>query len=277
MSTGFDRHDVETSHGRIAVEETRGRGLPLLLIHGNSSCREVFRHQLDAPLAERRRVIAFDLPGHGESSDAPDPMRSYTRSGLADAAVELLEHMGIREAAVFGWSLGGHVGIDMLSRFPGMRGLMISGTPPVRRNRMAEGFIGSPGSGLAGKEHLTDAEIEAFAKGMLGEPVEPFLRAAIARTDGRFRKRLFEVARTGEGEDQREAVEGSPVLIGVANGAADPVINLDYIDSVAYAHLWERRCHRVEGVGHAPHWRAPEEFNALLERFLRDVEDGAFG
>ena len=36
-----------------------------------------------------RKTIAFDLPGHGQSSSAPDPTQSYTRPGLADAAVEL--------------------------------------------------------------------------------------------------------------------------------------------------------------------------------------------
>jgi len=80
------KHNIATSHGLLAVEESSGGGLPLLLIHGNSFCRGVFRHQMQSSLADGRRLIAFDLPGHGGSSDAPDPVRSYTRPGLADAA-----------------------------------------------------------------------------------------------------------------------------------------------------------------------------------------------
>ncbi|HWT61125.1 MAG TPA: alpha/beta hydrolase, partial [Ochrobactrum sp.] len=30
-------HELETSHGRIAVRESSGEGAPLLMIHGNSS------------------------------------------------------------------------------------------------------------------------------------------------------------------------------------------------------------------------------------------------
>jgi pimeloyl-ACP methyl ester carboxylesterase len=75
----------------------------VLLIHGNSSCRGVFRHQLEGRLAQNHRLIAFDLRGHGQSSNAPDPTQSYTRPGLADAAVELLEKLGVTEAIVFGW------------------------------------------------------------------------------------------------------------------------------------------------------------------------------
>jgi pimeloyl-ACP methyl ester carboxylesterase len=274
MRIATRQHIITTSHGSLAVEESGEGGMPVLLVHGNSSCRGVFRHQLQGRLAGRYRLIAFDLPGHGESSDAPDPMRSYTRPGLADASVELLEKLGVTECVVFGWSLGGHIGIDMLSRFPGMRGLMISGTPAVGFDNMAEGFRGSPHSGVAGRRDLSDADIDGFIQGIFGESAEPFLRDAVARTDGRFRQRLFAAARAGEGGDQRVAVAGSHIPLAVVNGGADRLVNLDYVDSVAYGNLWERRCHRLPGLGHASFWEAPGDFDPVLERFLQDVEGG---
>ena len=106
MSISTRLHTIITSHGSLAVEESSQGDIPVLLIHGNSSCRGVFRHQLQGRLAQNHRLIAFDLPGHGQSSNAPDPTQSYTRPGLADAAVELLEKLGVTEAIVFGWSLG---------------------------------------------------------------------------------------------------------------------------------------------------------------------------
>ena len=129
MSISTRQHTIVTSHGSLAVEESSQGDIPVLLIHGNSSCRGVFRHQLQGRLAQNYRLIAFDLPGHGQSSNAPDPTQSYTRPGLADAAVELLEKLGVTEEIVFGWSLGGHIGIEMVPRFSGMRGLMVTGTP----------------------------------------------------------------------------------------------------------------------------------------------------
>jgi pimeloyl-ACP methyl ester carboxylesterase len=97
---------IATSHGSIAVEESGQGDIPMLLIHGNSLCRGVFRNQMNGKIAENHRLIAFDLPSHGESSNAIDPTRSYTRPGFADAAVELLNKLGVTEAIVFGWSLG---------------------------------------------------------------------------------------------------------------------------------------------------------------------------
>jgi pimeloyl-ACP methyl ester carboxylesterase len=274
MSVSTGRYTLLTSHGSLAVEESGLGGLPVLLIHGNSSCRGVFRHQLQGPLAANFRLIALDLPGHGQSSDAPDPVRSYTRSGFADAAVEVLGKLGVTEAVVFGWSLGGHIGIEMVTRFRGMRGLMITGTPPVGRNNMAQGFVASPHSGAAGRQDLSEADIDAFVQAIFGESVEPFLRDAVVRADGRSRKRIFEASRAGNGVDQRLTVETSSVPLAVVNGGADRLINLEYVDTVAYANLWEGRCHRLAGLGHAPFWEAPHIFTPVLERFLRDVEAG---
>jgi pimeloyl-ACP methyl ester carboxylesterase len=272
MSISTRQYSIATSHGTLAVEECGEGEMPVLLIHGNSSCRGVFRNQMQGRPPENRRLIAFDLPGHGSSSNAPDPMRTYTRPGLADAAVELLGKLGIAECIVFGWSLGGHVAIEMLHSFPGLRGLMITGTPPVGRNNMAQGFLGSPHTRLASRETLSEADIETFLQAIFGASAEPFLRDAMARTDARFRKRLFEAARAGEGVDQRLAVESVQIPIAVVNGGADRIVNLDYIDTVAFANLWDGRCHRLAGLGHAPFWEAPSEFNPILERFLRDLE-----
>ena len=274
MNILTQQRTIETSHGSIAVEEVGQGSIPVLLIHGNSTCRGVFRHQLEGRLAENHHFIAFDLPGHGESSNAPDPERTYTLPGLADSAMELLEKLDVTEAIVFGWSLGGHIGTEMLGRFPGMRGLMITGAPPVSPNNMALAFKGSPAKGVAGKQDLSDAEIDAFVQRMFGDSAEPFLRNAVARSDGRFRKRLFEAARAGAGVDPRMTVESSPVPLAVVNGGADPIINLDYFDTIAYANLWEGYCHRLPGLGHAPFWEAPDDFNPVLERFLRDIETG---
>jgi pimeloyl-ACP methyl ester carboxylesterase len=160
MTISTRQQMITTSHGTLAVEESGQGGLPVLLIHGNSFCRGVFRNQMEGQIAKSHRFIAFDLPGHGKSSDATDPKRSYTRAGLADAAVELLDKLGVTEAIVFGWSLGGHIGIEMIPRFPGMRGLMISGAPPVRHNQMSRGFNASPHAGVAGKQEWSKVEID---------------------------------------------------------------------------------------------------------------------
>lgn len=226
---------------------------------------------VDGLLAEHHRLIAIDLPGHGESGDAPDSARTYTRAGLAEAIIELLGKLEITQAVVVGWSLGGHIGIELMPRFVGMRGLMAIGTPPVANGHMSDGFQPSAHTSL---QPMSEAGVESYVDAIFGCSAEPFLRNAVARTDPCFRRTLFEAARAGLGVDQRQVVETSMVPLAIVNGGDDGVIKLDYLDKVAYANLWERRTHRLPGLGHAPFWQNPSHFNPVLERFLQDLDHG---
>jgi pimeloyl-ACP methyl ester carboxylesterase len=151
---------------------------------------------------------------------------------------------------------------------------MIVGAPPIPPNGWAHGFIQSPLSSLAASPQWSPEDADAFLLRIYGRVPEPRLRAAALRADGRMRKQLFEAARAGVGVDQRRMVETSTVPLAVVNGGADALIVLDYFDTVAYANLWEGRCHRLADLGHAPFWEAPAMFTPVLERFLRDIRSG---
>jgi pimeloyl-ACP methyl ester carboxylesterase len=217
-----DLHQLSTSHGTIVVEETGSGDLPVLLIHGNSLSREVFRKQLGGALSKRYHLVAFDLPGHGDSSDALSAFRTYTGPSLADAAIEVLDLLGLGEVVVVGWSLGGHIALEMASQFSGIKGLLIIGAPPVSRHDMAEGFIATPHMRLAGQQYFGPSEIDAFGEAIFGAPIPVAFRRAIERADGLARKTILEAARSGLGIDQRRLVENLAVPLAVVNGAQDP-------------------------------------------------------
>lgn len=266
-----DLHQLSTSHGSIVVEEV-GRGdVTIPLVHGNSLSREVFRKQLGGALSRKYRLVAFGLPGHGDSGDALKVSRTYPRPGLADAAIEVLDMLGLSEVLMVGWSLGGHIALEMASQFPGIKGLLISGAPPVKRDNMAEGFIPTPHMRLAGQQYFGTSEIDAFGEAIFGAPIPVAFRCAIERTDGLARKTLFEAARSGVGADQRWLVENLAIPLAVVNGSQDPFIRLDYFEVPKYANLSEGRCHRLPGLKHAPFWEAPDVFDQLLGRFIEDI------
>jgi pimeloyl-ACP methyl ester carboxylesterase len=265
------KHDIETSHAKIAVRESDGEGTPVLFVHGNSSSGAVFRNQFEGEIGRTYRMLSFDLPGHGDSSDAFDPDRSYCMEGYADAMVETLGLMNIDRAVVFGWSLGGHIGLEMIKRFPGMLGLMITGTPPVAPDEVALGFKPSPHMGLAAKEHFTEEDVENYARSTCGEPFEPFLLDIVRRTDGRARRLMFESFSAGTGDNQREIVAGATPPLAVVNGVEEPFVNVDFVAGVKFGNLWEGRTYTIEKSGHAPFWDKPAEFDSYLLRFIRDV------
>lgn len=266
---------IQTSHGEIAYRETSGTGTAVLLIHGNSSSGAVFRNQMNGPLGERYRILAPDLPGHGASSDAIDPKRSYSMEGYADAMTEFLGLLGIEKAIVFGWSLGGHIGLEMIDRYPGLLGLMITGTPPVSAAEVGLGFKPSEHMGLAGKEDFSDADVEAYARSTCGEPFESFLLDTVARTDGRARRLMFESFAAGTGRDQSAIVAGPTPPIAVLNGLDEPFVNTAFVANVTYSNLWEGKAHELDNSGHAPFWDAPDRFDPIFARFLESVDDRA--
>jgi pimeloyl-ACP methyl ester carboxylesterase len=265
---------VPTSFADIAVTESVGGGPAVLMIHGNSSCKEVFRHQLESPLGARLRLIAMDLPGHGGSSDARDPAAAYTLNGYADAAVEVLARLGLERATVFGWSLGGHVALEMISRLPGLTGVMICGTPPVRGDMegFGAGFKPSEHMALAGSADWAEGDAEAYARSTGGENAsfEPFMLQAAERTHPIARSIFFADALAG-GADQRRLVETAALPLAIVNGAEDAFINGDYFATIDYANLWDGQVFSLRGLGHAPFWEAPERFNPLLERFVAET------
>lgn len=266
---------IDTGHCAIAITDSEGAGPAVLMIHGNSSCRQVFRNQLEGEAGRAYRCIAMDLPGHGGSGDARDPEQSYTMPGYADAALELMAALGIGRYAVLGWSLGGHIGIEMIARSDAIAGLMISGSPPVSKDpdSVNQGFLPSEHMHLAGQNVFSEAEADAYAHATCGvnAPFEPFLLDAVRRTDGRAREIMFGAFVAGKGVDQADVVATSKTPLAIVNGADEPFVNNAFVSAQSYANLWDGRVHLLEAAGHAPFWEAPERFDPLLLRFLSDV------
>ncbi|MFO7575245.1 MAG: alpha/beta hydrolase [Bacteroidales bacterium] len=91
-----------------------GRGMPLVLLHGYLEAAEVWE-----PLAERLsgdfRVIAVDLPGHGDSEVRGD---THTMEFLASAVRAVLSDAGEERILLTGHSLGGYVALAFAEMFP---------------------------------------------------------------------------------------------------------------------------------------------------------------
>jgi pimeloyl-ACP methyl ester carboxylesterase len=97
--------------------ETYGseRGVPLVLLHGGGSTIDVTWGRILPFLARDRRVIAVEEQAHGRTSDRNAPVRFETS---ADDVAELLKHLKVEQADVFGFSNGASVGLQVAIRHP---------------------------------------------------------------------------------------------------------------------------------------------------------------
>ena len=91
-----------------------GQGEPVLLIHGGLANSNYWGHQVRA-LLKHYRVVVMDSRGHGRSSRNEQP---YGYDLMASDVLALMDHLGIKKAAIVGWSDGAIIGLDIAMHHP---------------------------------------------------------------------------------------------------------------------------------------------------------------
>jgi non-heme chloroperoxidase len=157
MSRLHIRH-VETEDGveLNVVEAGRADGPPMVFVHGLASSWMAWKGVLAVPaLAERYRLIAFDLRGHGDSEAALKPEQLIAEGPEAKAKLWSLDIdavvAGLRAPVLVGWSLGGGLVQSWLYTHGGAGGadaVVLACAPsvigPVPPGDPAEGLVSPP-------------------------------------------------------------------------------------------------------------------------------------
>jgi pimeloyl-ACP methyl ester carboxylesterase len=111
------RVDVE---GLSVAFSDQGSGDGIVLVHGfAASARENWERSgwIQMLLRAGRRVVAIDLPGHGESDRPHDPA-AYSIGRFANVVLGITEHLKIKKPDLVGFSLGARVTLELLERRP---------------------------------------------------------------------------------------------------------------------------------------------------------------
>lgn len=90
-------------------------GTPLLLLHGGLFNIDLQFGEVLPGLAKDRQVIAMDFQAHGRTGDIDRPLSS---ANLASDVLGLLQHLGIAQVDVFGFSVGGAVATHLAIKHP---------------------------------------------------------------------------------------------------------------------------------------------------------------
>jgi pimeloyl-ACP methyl ester carboxylesterase len=113
---------------QLAWHET-GEGRPVVLLHGLFSDAETnwIRFGHAAEIAKRGfRVIMPDLRGHGTSARPHDPA-AYPPDILVKDGLALVEHLGLQDYDLGGYSLGGRTAVRMVALGARPKRLIIAG------------------------------------------------------------------------------------------------------------------------------------------------------
>jgi pimeloyl-ACP methyl ester carboxylesterase len=255
--------------------EQVGEGPEVLLIGGLGDTVESWQFQLDG-LADRYRLIAFDNRGAGRTAMPEDPVSVEV---MADDAAAVLRALDVPCAHVAGFSGGSKIAQELALRHPELvRSLVLQSTWSVpdrylrswglfvrsyvevapSERAFLEGFFLSLYTARAHNDGTVDQILEELLAFPHKQSTEDLQRSLDAFLDHDTTDRLGEIT--------------APTL--VLAGGRDPTSRPELCRAVA--ELIPGACFEVmEEESHQPFQEVPDEWNARVDVFWREVESRA--
>lgn len=283
---GAEIRYVDTpSFGQVRIAEAgKEHGEALFLMHGIGGHIEAYAKNVVA-LADRYHVVAFDFVGHGLSAKRTDI--DYRPITYAAQLAELMDVMGVESAHISGESLGGWVAGVFAARYPRRVKRLVLNT--------AAGIPIVSEKGYRDLQELDELNSKNFGKPPTSETVR--LRMQWLMHESNWHLVDDELVGSRLALYQRPEFQKSAPLVFamVKRQEADLVADMIPLESLACETLFfwtrynpihdleaaEAACARVPdgklyvmkaAAAHWPQYEAPEEFNAVMRRFLASGE-----
>jgi len=262
---------VEANGHEIYVQQV-GHGPDVLLIGGLGDTVESWQFQLDG-LADRYRLTTFDNRGAGRTSMPDGPVFVET---MADDAAGVMRALDIRSAHIAGFSGGSVISQELALRHPELvRSLVLQSTWPVMdsyarswvlfvrwlievapsERAFFEGFFLDIYTARAHNDGTVDQfidEVLAFPHKQRTEDVQRFIDAFV---------------RHDNSERLPQVTAPTLVLAGGRDSTARPELGRAVAELIPGA-----RFEVMEEESHQPFQEVPDEWNALVDAFWREVE-----
>jgi pimeloyl-ACP methyl ester carboxylesterase len=251
----------------IAYREL-GEGPSLVLLHGWPLDGREWRRQLDG-LSDEFRVVAWDAPGAGSSSDPP---QTSQLTDWADWLASFIEVVGLGPTHVAGLSFGGGLALELFRRHPKL----------VRSLILISAYAGWGGSlppdEVRARLSLTRRNIEsppaqwapALIDTLLPEGADPELGDELARMLHDFHPAATGAALQSFAEsDLRDTLPTVNVPTLLLYGERD-VRSPRAVWEPIHAGIAHSKLVVIPGAGHMIDMQASERCNTEIRTFLRD-------
>lgn len=267
-----------TNNGVRLSWQERGTGTPVVLVMGHRYSSAMWYPILDA-LAAEHRVVWFDNRGTGASGMT----RKTTVKDYVDDTLAVMEAAGIKQAHLFGVSMGGGIVLDLAVHHPDRVTSMILGCTCIKSPDKPS----APGW-LRAMYFLPPIILKALAKALTKNPVanagygSAALPEAVARDQAVLAKDPFSVAgvyaqATAIAEYSLPMETAAKVTVPalVMHGDEDGIVPYALGQELADT-LPNTEFVTLEGAGHNYMIAAPAKSEAAIIDFLRRM-DARFG
>jgi pimeloyl-ACP methyl ester carboxylesterase/putative sterol carrier protein len=275
-ASDLDQIEVDADGVRLSTYII-GKGSPLVLLHGMGASKLSWVPLL-AKLSQSHRVIAPDLPGHGDSDK---PAADYSPRFYARVVRHFLDAMDVEQAVIIGNSMGGRVGVELALRSPNrVRGLvLLCAAAPGLRWRYLLSFTRVFPSEFAGIPFpLRERWMERVLRSLFGRPgalsvdVVPLAAREFIRVHREPRARVAFLSSLRHVVTESKA----PFWAGLRRVKQPALVIVGDQDRLVPARLGIRLAHSLPSselllmpdVGHIPQFEATEQTLGAIERFL---------
>ncbi|MGO1775176.1 MAG: alpha/beta fold hydrolase [Agrococcus casei] len=259
---------------------------PLVLVHGGGTDNAAISwHFAFSDFGDDRDVIAFDLPGFGETANI-DPLGGP--AAMAEFTIEVLDALGLDRVLMAGVSMGGDVVLNVALLHPErLAGIVLvapGGLSPVLRGKAvqfsswAAGKL--PDAVLFGLSRMVTTQAERMVRGIIHESStlpDAVLREFVAEQQrpganvGYARYNQATLGPWGMKNDLRARVHEIETPALFFHGAEDPMV-CPQDSQVAAALMPDARIHLIPSCGHWAQLEKPTIFKNALEGFFAEIE-----
>ena len=257
-----------------------GAEAPVILIAGWSQSVAQFRYQL-GPLSTRRRVLALDMRGHGESDK---PQFGYRVARLAADLREFVTGMDLDPVSFVAHSVGATVVWSYLDNY-GQDGIdrlvfVDEGASVVAKPTWAERERLLAGAAMSVAEYadfyarilaaVTEAQAADLVRELFGPDIDPRELAWVARENLKLPRQaaadLMWDASNVDWRDVFASIRRPTLVMGAENSLFHPDSQRWIAEQVPGGQV--DICPAAEGGSHFMFIENPDRFNAIVEAFL---------
>lgn len=243
---------------------------PLLFcMHGIGSCADAFLSQRDLADDLGLRLVSWDAPGYRYSADPPEEPGI---DGWADAASDLIQMLGYRNAIVLGVSWGGVIATRLTLRHPNLVGALV-----LADSRVGSGTNTKQAEVMRSRAtSLTELGASEFARQrsplLVGESTAPEVLADVERFfAASIRMPSYQWACNSMAEtDHRTALSSitAPTLVmcGDEDRVTPPKLSAELCEGIPNATLAH-----VGAAGHLANQEQPLAFNSEVLQFVQSL------
>lgn len=255
---------VEVRNLRLGYRE-EGSGAPIVFLHGVGSDKALWDKQLKY-FSEKRRAVALDYPGYGESEHAPHDLQ---RPEIVEYLCDALDALGIEAAHFVGLSMGGVMLLEMWRQQPSRpRSMVLADTFAMHPD--ARSIVERAHHALATMTMREFAELRVplVLRSDTSEALKREVIENMARIDPQSYKWAAEAVWT---PDYRADLAGIDIPALIIVGEHDKLTPLALSEELL-AGIESAKLKVIPDAGHISNIDNPAAFNRIVEDFIDALE-----